>query len=185
MGLAAKKTAIHDVFVGFKESHKAGEGSEQKLILDGRETTHIRVMGRVVAKFLNEDMTFGSITLDDETSTIRAKFFASNIVDLEKIKLGDLVEVMGRVKKYQDEVHIITDSLSVFTDVNFELLRKLELINKNEGEEKKVILAIKNGMNQKEVLTKEFGEEVSDTITVLMDRGDIYESNPGSYSVVE
>ncbi|MBR9680568.1 MAG: hypothetical protein GOU98_01965 [Candidatus Altiarchaeota archaeon] len=179
MGLAAKKTSIHDVFIGFKEE------PEQKLILDGKNVTHIRVMGRVVAKFLNEDETFGSITIDDETSTIRAKFFASNITDLNKIKLGDLVEVMGRVKKYQDEVHMITDSLSIFENMNFELLRKLELISKNEGLEKKVILSIKTGLIKREELIKEFGDTAIKTIATLMDRGDIYESNPGSYSVVE
>lgn len=176
----AVKTAIHEVFVGFHEDENG-----QKLIIDGHETAIVRVTGRVVAIFLNEDETFGSITLDDETSTIRAKFFSSNIGEMKSIKMGDLVEVMGRVKKYQDEVHLICDSFAVFEDVNYEFLRKLELVNRDEGFEKKVFFAIKGGESKRDDLIEKFGLKAIKTIAVLMDKGDIYEGTPGIYSAID
>jgi len=176
----ALKTAIHDVFVGFHEDENG-----QKLVIDGKKAFNIRVIGRVIATFLNEDETFGSITLDDETSTIRAKFFSSNISEMKKIQMGDLVEVMGRVKKYQDEVHMICDSFAVFDDVNYEFLRKLELLNRNEGFEKQILSSIKAGEAKRDKLIEKFGQKAVKAIAVLMDKVDIYEGTPGIYSAID
>ncbi len=144
----------------------------------------VRVVGRVVGKFLNEEGSFGSITLDDETGTLRAKFFSDSIDRLGKVEWGDFVEVYGRVREFQEEVHVVADAVGVFRDVNWELLRKLQLL-KGKDRAKEVLAAIKGGRGSMEELTAEFGEQVVEEVRQLMERGEIYEKEPKKYAPVE
>ncbi|MBR9689368.1 MAG: hypothetical protein GOV01_00525 [Candidatus Altiarchaeota archaeon] len=179
MGLPTTKTSIDAILSGFTGAETVS------LVIEGKPVTRIRIMGRVVDTFLNGEGNYASITIDDETATIRAKFFAQNMSDFKKIQMGDLVDLTGRVKKFQDEVHIITDAVAVFDNVNWGLLRKLELSNPDDGLEKEILGAIKSGTITRKELETKFGESVVETLGVLMNKGEVYESSPSKYSCVE
>ena len=180
MGVSAVKSSIEQVLTGFEQDDEGSTATVR-----GKKVFRVRVMGRVVGKFVNDERSYGNLVLDDETGTIRAKFFASNIHKLDSCAVGDLVEVVGRVRQFQDEVHLIADEVAVFEDVNWELLRKLELALPDNEMEKKVLEKIKNGKNTEKDLKHFFGEDAVDIIGILMERGEIYEVSPGEYVCVE
>lgn len=154
--------------------------------VDGRVAERLRVMGRVLGKFMNEERSYGNLVLDDETGTIRAKFFSRNIHAMEDIQLGDLVEIVGIVGKFQDEVHIVADMITVLSNVNWELLRKLEItVPSNDLEEKILEVLASEGEASTEKLKGKFGEDSALAIKKLLSRGDIYESSPDKYSAVK
>ena len=89
----------------------------------------VRIMGTVVSKFVAEDKSFCSITLDDSTETIRAKSWDS-IKFLENLKIGDVIDMIGKLREYNGEIYINAEIARKVEDPNFEVLRKLELIKK-------------------------------------------------------
>jgi RPA family protein len=100
------------------------EGLNYILTRTGRRLSRVRVLSTVVAKFTSQDKKFASITLDDGTETIRAKAFNSFIFD--NLKIGDIVDVIGKMKQYNDELYI-TPEIVMPADANWELLRELEM----------------------------------------------------------
>lgn len=179
MGIASVKASVAKVLAGFQETE---EGA--RTVIDGEEAFRVRVVGRVVEKFVNSERSYGNVVLDDETDTIRAKFFSSNIGLVEGAELGDLVEVMGRVRKFRDEVHLTVDEMATFTDVNWELLRKLQLVMPDNRRERRVLEAVKAGEDTLEGLKERLGEDVTDTLRTLLEKGEVYEASPGKYKAV-
>lgn len=146
----------------------------------------VRIMGRVVAKFINEDETYASIVVDDETETIRVKFFREMVEVAKRIEPGDLVDVSGRVSVYQEEKSVVCDSCIVLEDMNWELLRKLEIAESlSGGKEEEVLKFIKS---RGEVKLKEIVERWKDgkeIVEKLKEMGEIYEPRPGVFRAVE
>ncbi len=90
------------------------------------EFSRVRVLGTVIDKFISEDGNYGTITLDDTTDTIRCKVFR-DLTILEEVEKGDLVDVIGKIKEYNEERYIQLENIAKVEDPNFEALRKLEL----------------------------------------------------------
>ena len=126
--MTAKKVRISELMAG-KWVKK--EGMEPSFIVtdSGEKVSRTRVIGTVVASFMAEDGNFGSVTLDDGTDTIRAKTFKT-LKPLDELKIGDNIEVVGKVREYNGEVYIIPELVTSIQDPNTELLRRLELIKK-------------------------------------------------------
>jgi len=115
------------------------EGMEPSYIQakDGSQISRARLLGTIVGKFAAEDGNFASVTIDDGSDTIRAKTFKTTkpIGDFE---IGDMVDVIGKVREYNDEVYVIPEVVRK-VDVNWELLRRLELLTKKDIPEAKEI----------------------------------------------
>lgn len=90
------------------------------------ELSRVRVLGTVIDKFISEDGNYGTITLDDTTDTIRCKVF-KDLTILEDVEKGDLVDVIGKIREYNEERYIQPESIAKIEDPNFEVLRKLEI----------------------------------------------------------
>jgi RPA family protein len=107
------------------------EGMEPSFVVtdSGEEVSRARVLGTVAARFLAEDGNFGSITLDDGTDTIRAKTFKT-VKPVDGFRVGDLVDLVGKVREYNGEIYIIPEVITTVRDPNMEILRKLELMKK-------------------------------------------------------
>lgn len=168
----------------------------------GEQVSRARIMGTVATKFISEDGNFANITLDDSTDTVRAKTW-DNIKILEKVKIGDIVDLIGKARIYNEEIYIVPEIVRKIEDPNFELLRRLELIKKygpfnssakqegkteNTGEEmdlKKQILTLidesKEGVSYIQILekTKAPQAEVEHVINDLLGGGLCYEPSPG------
>ena len=95
----------------------------------GEELSRVRVMATVVGKFISEDSKFASITLDDGTDTIRGKGW-QDISLIEALSIGDLIDLIGKVREYNDEIYLVPEIIQKIEDPNLELLRKLELQKK-------------------------------------------------------
>lgn len=124
----ARKVRIYDLMGG---AWVKKEGMEPSFVTTpyGEDVARARVLATVVGKFLSEDGNFGSLTLDDGTDTIRAKCF-KELKPLEKAEVGDLVDLIGKVREYNGEVYLVPEIILKVMDPNWELLRRLEIIKK-------------------------------------------------------
>jgi DNA replicative helicase MCM subunit Mcm2 (Cdc46/Mcm family) len=101
-----------------------GEG----LHINGMEIKRARVMGTVVQKYVSDDKNYGFLVLDDETETIRIKAFKEEMSLIEGISAGDFAEVIGKVRKYNEEVYISPAIVVRIDNPNTYFLRKIELM---------------------------------------------------------
>jgi len=123
--MTAKKVRIYNIING---QWVKKEGMEPSYVQTtyGDQLSRVRVMGTIVSKFVAEDGNFASITVDDATDTIRAKTFKT-VKPLDNAELGDIVDVIGKVREYNEEIYMIPEIVLKITDPNTELLRKAEV----------------------------------------------------------
>ncbi len=123
----AIRTRISDI-VNSKFVHK--EGLEPSYVITdlGLKISRARVVGTVVDSFFSEDGNFSSITIADDTGSIRAKAFQENSNIFDPIDIGDSVLIIGRVREYSEENYIIPEIIKKIADPNYALLHKLEVL---------------------------------------------------------
>jgi len=126
--MTAVRASISDIVNGtFGEDNGAHVTSSY-----GVELRRVVIVGFVVSKFNKEANSEGgkrfmSITLDDGTDTIRIKVWGEEeSVLLEGVKEDILALVIGKVRKYEDEIYIIPEIVKEITDPNFMGLHLLE-----------------------------------------------------------
>ncbi|RLG57378.1 MAG: hypothetical protein DRN95_05635 [Candidatus Hydrothermarchaeota archaeon] len=141
----------------------------------GEKVARARVMATVVARFVSEDERYASITVDDGSDTISVRAFRDEVGLIKKIKEGDLVDVIGKIKEYKGEKYLTAECIRVIDDPNWELVRKLELLLKEREREKPE----EKGETSVEVeeIKLESGEEKDKKIVILnlieeLDRGE-------------
>ena len=105
-----------------------GEFSSQFIDFKGMKISRVNIIANVVEKFINDDKSFGSITLDDGSGIVRLKAWKEDTSKIEKCNIGDIVNVVGRPRVYNEEGYIVPEILRKIENPNFEILRKLELI---------------------------------------------------------
>ncbi len=123
--LTAVKTSIDAIGKG---KFVAQEGFNPSYVLSpsGQRLSRVRILATAVDKFVSENGKFAALTLDDGTDTIRTKVFNA-LSMLESIGKGDIVEVIARIKEYQEEIYLLPEVVTKVDDPNAELLRQLEL----------------------------------------------------------
>ena len=130
----ARKVRIWDIMNGTFEKKEGFEPSFVKTE-QGEEISRARILGTVVSKFITEDGNYASVTIDDGTDTIRLKVFKTT-KPLDSLELGDVVDVIGKVREYEGETYVIPEVARKTENPNFELLRRLELVHKERGAKK-------------------------------------------------
>lgn len=125
----AKKARIEEIVSGeWVEADKTQEfASGFVKTASGEDIFIARVMGIVVSKFVTEDSSFGSITIDDGSETIRAKCW-KDLKQITGVEVGQLVDLVAKVRFYNQEIYLVPDILKQVKDPNAELLRRLELL---------------------------------------------------------
>ena len=121
--LPALKMGISDLIKG-KFVSAVGFTPAYVLTPSGQKAGRVRIIATVVNKWQSKDKGMTVITLDDGSETIRAKAFGSLIFDDHN--LGDISEVVGKLRFYNDELYIAPE-VSWESEPNAELLRELEL----------------------------------------------------------
>ena len=190
----AKKIRITDLANGKWEA-------ETKVLITsyGEQIGRARILATVVSKFFSEEKEFASITLDDGTDTIRVKGWKET-KNLEKLEVGNLVDIIGKVREYNGEVYLTNEIVQKIDDPNLELLRKLELLakKKKHGIQEtssqpaikldslrdqilKMIEENKTGIEYTKILknVKAKTEDTEAVIDDLLSGGICYEPNPG------
>ncbi len=170
----------------------------------GEMVSRARIMASIVGKFVADDGMFASVTLDDSTDTIRAKTFKT-VKPLDKVEVGDRVDLIGKVREWNDELYVIPEAVVKVADPNMELLRRAEIVARlgspkpaggkedakagekkddKEGLRKKVLEFIesgKDGVGFTDVMqnVKAPEEELESVINELLSEGICYEPTPG------
>ena len=90
------------------------------------ESKEARILGTIIDSYRNNENTYGSLTIDDGTATTRLKAWSDKIELLNKFKKGEIVDIIGRVGEFQDELYIVPDMIIPVTP-NYWIYRELEL----------------------------------------------------------
>lgn len=139
MRSTANKVKIEDLLHG--EYTQSPEGEPNYLITPwDQEILRVNIIATVVDSFVRDDGGYATISLDDGTGVIRAKGWSDGARELEKFEMGDLVTVIGKVREYEGEIHLVPEVIRKTDDPNWELVRELEILEnrKNLLEEGKI-----------------------------------------------
>ncbi len=79
--------------------------------------SRVHLFGIVRETFASEDNKYAFITIDDTTGIIRCKAFGNTEV-VSDIKAGHMVDVIGRIREYNDEVYVMPEIVRVQSDPN-------------------------------------------------------------------
>lgn len=115
-----------------------------------------RVLGIIIEiKIFRQDQTEGNmegtkkdycyLVVDDGTETIRIKVWGDDInkYKLPDLKIGDDVDIIGKIRNFNDEIYIMPEIIRKISDPNLELLRELEKIElKKLFKNKKIVNTI-------------------------------------------
>ncbi|MEM7825171.1 MAG: OB-fold nucleic acid binding domain-containing protein [Candidatus Aenigmatarchaeota archaeon] len=128
--LTAKKVRLVDLLRG-KFFYGSKEDMKPSYIITpfGDKISRVNLIASVTEKFLSEDGNYSSITVDDGTESIRVKSFGEDIKILDGIEPGDLVTIIGKIREYNGEIYLQAEVVKKVEDVNFEVLRKLEILD--------------------------------------------------------
>lgn len=122
--MVAKKMDIKALYTG---KYTVQEGFNPNYIeVSGERVSMVRILAAVIDKFTSEDGNYGTITIDDGTDTIRVKAF-QDLRLIENVEKGDIVEIIGKIREYNEERYIQPEIIVKIEDPNFEVIRKLEL----------------------------------------------------------
>lgn len=127
MRSTANKVKIKELNHG--EYVHSPEGEPNYLITPwDREVLRVNLVATVVDKFVRDDGGYATLTLDDGSGTIRAKGWSDGASEIEEFGVGDLVNVIGKVREYEGEIHLVQEVIRELEDPNWELVRELEIL---------------------------------------------------------
>lgn len=152
-----------------KYFQKEGFTPNYLLTPEGRRFSRARVVATIVDTFVNDDETYGSITIDDGTDTIQIKFF-NELDQLKDYETGDIIEAVGKVREYQGEIYMNAEIL-VKRGMKEELLH--ELNHRKTLEEwnqiRETVQQLKeSGKDQKEIEKEMAGKLDEDEVDSLL-----------------
>jgi len=129
----ARKVRISDVVDG-KFFYGNRDGMKPSYIITslGMKVSRVNLVGVVIDRFVSEDGNYAFLTIEDGTESVRAKVFKEKVGLIDGIEKGDTVLVIGKVKEYNGEKYINLELVRK-VDVNYEILRKLELAKELEN----------------------------------------------------
>ena len=94
---------------------------------NGYKISRVNLIGNVTFKYESQDGNYLSVTLDDGSFSIRLKAWNEDTRLLQNINQGDMVLVVGKLRKFNDEIYLIPEIVKLIDNPNIEMLRKLEL----------------------------------------------------------
>lgn len=94
----------------------------------GQHILRARAIATVIEKFISQDQNYGVLRVDDGSETIRLKAWGEDVKTLADFKVGDLVDVIGRVREYEGEVYLLPEVIARIEDPNWELVREMEVL---------------------------------------------------------
>ncbi len=109
---------------------KEADWDSSYVLVNNEKVARVNIIANVIAKFKNDDGSYSSLIIDDGSDTIRIKTWREDTNKLENIKIGDMINIIGRVRMYNNEVYVTPEIIKQLDDPNWELVRKLELIKK-------------------------------------------------------
>lgn len=128
MRSTAYKVRIEDLVNG--EYVSSGEGEPNYLVTPwNQQVLRVNLIATVIDKFIREDASYATLHIDDGTATIRAKAWEEGAERMNEFNVGDLVKVIGKVREYEGEIHLVPEVIRKVEDPNWELVRELEILS--------------------------------------------------------
>ncbi|MFB6241673.1 MAG: OB-fold nucleic acid binding domain-containing protein [Candidatus Nanosalina sp.] len=163
------------------------EGFEPNFLLtpQGRRLSRARIVATVVDTFINDDETYGSLTLDDGNDTIQVKFF-NELELMEDFEEGDIIEVVGKVREYQGEIYFNGEILEE-RNAEKELLHQLR--HKKTQEEwqqmRETVKQLKESGKDQDAIENEMAGKLNDdeVDALLQSFGEEFSTQPGQEDV--
>lgn len=105
------------------------DDSSNYLDINGLHVSRANIIATVTQVSKNEG--YASLTLDDSSSSIRMKAWQQDVNLLAGFTPGDIVLAVGRVREYNSERYILPELVKKIENLNWLLVRKLELLKEN------------------------------------------------------
>ncbi len=155
--LTAYKARIKDIVNG-KFVSLGGFNPSYVLTNYGLRLSRVHVLATVINTYITEDKKYAFIVLDDGTGIVRSKAF-QDTEPLANVKVGDVVDFVGKVREYNDERYLVPEVVAPVSDPNFESMRKLEILLFTKKWQQKRKLVIENKGLPVDELKKEMLEK--------------------------
>jgi len=128
MRSTAYKLKIEDLVRG--RYVRSPEGTEPSYLLTpwGQHIPRARVLGTIVDKFVRDDQGYATLRLDDGSETISLRAWREGVPELARFEVGDLIDVVGRVREFEGENYLVPELIIRVDDPNWELVRELEIL---------------------------------------------------------
>ena len=129
-----KRAATHRLTVD--EIHKgefvsAEEDFELNYLIteDARKVYRAKIVATVVSEpYTSDDTAYGRVQLDDGFDSISASVFREYTALLDTIEMGDVVQVIGKIREWQGEKQLTLEAIAS-VHPNFILVHRLEILN--------------------------------------------------------
>ncbi len=165
--MVARRATVSDITEG---TYYIQEGFDPNYVVTpfSLGISRARVTGTIMDTYLNDDGNYGFMVLDDGSDTIRLKFF-NETEPLQYISAGAIVEVIGKVREYNEERYIMPE-LVVPKDIHHELLRKIEYINFRSEWEQLVsqVQQMHTNGKSKEEIAHAFSDVTAEDIVIIL-----------------
>ena len=190
-----------------------GEWEPNYIEISGKRVSRVNIICTIISKYEPDESNYISLTLDDGTSTIQAKAWSEDVKKLQETEIGDLVLVIGKVKKYNDSIYLTPEIVKRLDNPNWVKLRKKELDKeygeikpaetvtesipeeppKNSQEDRQLIINTIDKLNSPDgveivqiIKESKLSEEKTNSIILdLLKEGEIFEIKPGFIKLVE
>jgi len=140
----AVKLRIRDILDGkFFPGEKENMKPSYLITPFGRKVSRVNVLATITDKFVSEDESYVSFTLDDGTASIKAKAFKDVVSLVKNLEIGDIGIFIGKIREWNGELYLNIEIARKIDDPNYETYRKLELI-KEILPYKRMILELKS-----------------------------------------
>lgn len=104
---------------------------EYRFKFHGKTISRVHIVGTIISKYVVErekERKYASITLDDGSATIRVKSWGE-IYSMKNVQEGDIVDVVGKIRVFNDELYIALEKMSTARSIQFELSLRAEQIH--------------------------------------------------------
>ena len=199
----AYKLSVYDILSAafLKDDASAGH-----IKMNGVNVSRVNLIATAVYKS-EPNANYSEIMIDDGTGKISMRAFENSRM-FERIDIGDLVLVVGRVREFNTEKYVLPEALKKIYNFEWMNVRKAELKNlsfakSNQGakssvpavedvmnDSEKIYLLIKkfdsgNGASVDEVIKNSRMDGAERIIQRLLENGDVFEIKPGKLKVLE
>jgi len=101
--VAAHKVRIKDIHGG---TFSFGDRPPHTITTNFGTHAEVRVCGTVVSTFVNDQETYGAISLDDGTDAIALKFWRERVPLVRSVAPGEILDVIATVGEYNGERYL-------------------------------------------------------------------------------
>jgi len=196
----AKKIAVNELVGGTFIKRPGWEPSG--VLTKYGEINRGCILGLVVS--LSQTYNSGTFLIDDGTGNITVRYFENRPI-FDKLKIGDLVKIVGRVRENQSSIYIVPE-IALITDEKWHKVHSLEIMLQKKiaitlpvesNEEEIEVGPYQKVLNVVEMLDKGEGVDIENVVSALklkesdkiiaalLSEGEIFEISPGRIKLLE